>query len=475
LDNVPRGLRQALLQEGVPVRERQPGPPEGRFILFDSRTGRCRPPSIGQSAIDVDPLRRGWEEDPFKALVDQRAARFQWEIAGLELSEEIARTDKQTVRRKLLDQLREKIEQCGGIWVRVAAFPFPYHSALNFRLDYDHYNPEDFQTTLDAIADIEPATSHYVCGSAYQSAPEALARLRGLDVGSHGYRHHTYRTVEENLRNISRGIDVLRSAGIDPRGFVAPHGRFNRGLLVALETLGIPYSSEFALAYDDLPFLVGSSDVLQIPIHPVCLELFAEAARRTAQGGAAAVSMETAVRAAAEYFQQLAQIKYRSGEPVFFYGHPTGRAGGLTRVLPQLAQTVAGFGAIWKTTLSQFNDWWRARAEVSFHVTTRFDEYIMTLDRPLPGYPVGIEYLRGKHLALIPLDRQVVQFSPGALAYETRLPPPPTRAVRVDRPEGFRGRVRRMIDWEYVTPVEEIATGTWRNWAKRTLRRWWKP
>ena len=43
-----------------------------------------------------------------------------------------------------------------------------------------------------------------------------------------------------------------------------------------------------------------------------------------------------------------------------------------------------------------------------------------------------------------------------------------------DRPEGLRSRIRRLLDWERVTPVEEIGTGTWRNWAKRTLRQLWK-
>ncbi len=70
---------------------------------------------------------------------------------------------------------------------------------------------------------------------------------------------------------------MLRSAGIEPSGFVAPHGRFNRTLLIALEMLGVTHSSEFGLAYDELPFAVGSGAVLQIPIHPVCLEIFLEA------------------------------------------------------------------------------------------------------------------------------------------------------------------------------------------------------
>lgn len=477
LENVPRGLRQALAQEGIPVVDRQPGPPAGRFLLFDSRAAAIRPPAAGQCAIDVAPLREAFECDPFVALVDQRTSCVAWQVAQFELVEEIARFDKRAVRRRLLDLLREEIERLGGIWLRVAAFPFPYQSALNFRLDYDHYDPADFHSTLDALAGYEEATSHFVCGSAYASAGDALDRLRGLDVGSHGYWHHTYQTVDENVKNIRRGIELLEAAGMEPSGFVAPHGRFNRALLVALETLRISHSSEFSLAYDDLPFTAGTSGVLQIPIHPVCLELFVDAVKRvTDLAPAEGVRQRaTAIEAAADYLRHVAEIKYRLGEPVFLYGHPTGLAGGCAQVVRQVLEAAGGLGAIWKTTLSQMNDWWRTRAAVRLTVTEREGEYVVTAETGLPAYHVGIELVQGGRVASLPLDRPVVQFSPEALAYKARTAPSLVAPIEIRRPGGWRGQVRRLIDWEHVTPVEEIPTGTWRNWTKRTLRHWWKP
>ena len=70
LDRVPPGLRQALAQEGIPVRDRLLGPPQARFLLFDSRTGRQDPPAAGQVALDVAPLRKLLPEDPFEALTE---------------------------------------------------------------------------------------------------------------------------------------------------------------------------------------------------------------------------------------------------------------------------------------------------------------------------------------------------------------------------------------------------------------------
>lgn len=472
LHAVPRGLRQALAQEGVPYRLHRPGPPQGRFVLYDGRTSPTLALHAGQAAIDVAPLRRAHREDPFEALVDLRSARFQWQIAGLNLAEEIARADKRAVRRQVLDGLRELLEQQGGVWMRMGAFPFPYRSALSFRIDYDDYEPRDFETTLDAVAGHEHATSHFVAAAGFQGAGDALARLRGLDVGSHGFWHHTYRTEEENLHNVRRGIDALEAAGLGPRGFAAPHGKFNRGLLAALESLGVPYSSEFALAYDELPFYPEGGDVLQIPVHPVCLGLFLDAVKRECRdrAGRAGDVAEAAVDGAVEYYRGLIESRYRTGEPAILYCHPTGRLGRYPRVLQAVFEAAGAYGGLWQTTMTGLYEWWQVRSKVHVTVTEQGDGYVVTTHRKPAGFRVGIELWRGPHVATLPLDRPRLRVSPGALAFEKRAPAPGVRPVRIDKPEGLRSRLRRLLDWERVTPVEEIPSGTLRNWAKRALR-----
>jgi hypothetical protein len=73
----------------------------------------------------------------------------------------------------------------------------------------------------------------------------------------------------------------------------------------------------------------------------------------------------------------------------------------------------------------------------------------------------------------MPLDGHVVQFASSSLGYERREAAPFVRPVRIDRGHGLRGHIRRLIDWERVTPADEIVGGDWRNWTKRTLRRLW--
>jgi len=469
LDDVPGGLASALAQEGVPTLTHKTAATAGRFVLFDSR--KTSHPAIDrrQVAVDVDELRHGETPDPLQALADRRPQMHQWQIAGWTLREEIARVDRRAVRRRVLGRLRRQIERAGGIWLCVATYPFPYRSALNFRVDYDQYDPHDFDATLQSLSGWEDATSHFVNAAAYEFHADALARLRGLDVGSHGYHHHTYLSEAENLDNVRRGIDVLRTAGIEPQGFAAPHGRFNPGLAAALEELRVGHSSEFGLAYDDLPFFHGDGNLLQVPVHPVCLGLFLDAAERGAADDPAA--RDRAAAGAAEYFREIVQAKYRAGEPVFLYGHPTGRLGRYPDVPRAVFDAADGFGAIWKTTMSRFARWWRARAGVRLRVVRYDEEFVVTVNNLPSADRVAVEFWRGKHVARMPVRRRVLRFSPSALAYENRARPAGIRPVRIDPPEGLRGRIRRWIDWERVTPIDEIGKGTLRNWAKRTLRR----
>ena len=460
-------IKSALDQEGISTRLRGEGV-EGKFLLYDSRDGRPSYAIEGQIPIDLDALRDDSEGDPLEALLNEQSSRHEWKIGELSVSECIAKVDKRSVRRRLMQRLRQRIEAAGGIWLRVAAYPFPYRSAFNFRVDYDEFEPGDFDRTLRALEGFEMASSHFVCGASYAQQPEALDRLRGLDVGSHGYYHHTYRDMDQNLRNIRRGIETLHEAGIEPCGFAAPHGRWNGHLQAALQQLGISHSSEFALAYDELPFFVGRGSTLQIPVHPFCLGSFLDAAGRSSSKRE---SVESAAGRAAEYLRDVARARYFAGEPVFLYGHPTRRLGRYPFVLLEVLTAVSGFGAVWMTTLSRFADWWRQRAELNLRVEWDGRRYIVRADGLPREYRVAIEYWRGNHVAPMPLDQPELCFAPEALAYQSRKPPDIPSAVRFDRPEGLKSRLRRYLDWERVTPMEELGGNGLRGVLKRTLRR----
>jgi len=474
LAGVPDELRELLVQEGVPWRDRAAEPLAGRFVLFDSRQKERESAAHGQTWIDVATLGDAMTRQSLAALADCRCCRHEWRIGEWTVSEEMARTDRRAVRRSVLEELRDAVEDAGGIWLCVSAYPFPYRSAMNFRIDHDEFDADDFASTLRAIRGHEDCTSHFVNGAGHESAGVIWERLRGLDVGSHGYWHHTYRTVEENVRNIRRGIEVIRRAGIEPRGFVAPHGRFSAALQAALVELEISHSGEFGLAYDELPFCLAPGSPLQIPVHPVCLGLFLEAAQRCSGGSPAQLeaARHAAAAAAADYFERLVHARYQAGEPVFLYGHPTGRLGRYPGVLSRALQAADSLPALWKTTQSRWAAWWQARRQLRLKVTEDRGQFVVTADDRPAHWAFAIEYWRGPHVALMPLNQPVVRFLPAALAYERRPREQLSRPAPVARVEGLKAHLRRAIDWERVTPLAEIGASGWRNHLKRTLRKW---
>src|SRR5918997_2186392 len=311
----PPGLELILGQEGVAfARVDDPHPLAfrgGRFVLYDARRvsaetvrAMLTPEHV---AIDVRSLFLQERADPFRALVDTRGALARWEVAGLSLTERVSRFPKALIRRRLIARLRQAVTQSGGLWARMAPFPFPYRSAFNFRVDLDEDNVEDYARFARARRPIADCCTHFVSMHAYGERAAVPADLRRFDTQSHGHYHVIYRDRDANRRNLERAHRDLNESGFEPVGFAAPHGRWNPGLDAVLEGLGYLYSSEFQLGYDDLPFYPWRhdrfSDVLQIPIHPICEGLFLEAG---ADGRTIAGHLASVVRA-----------KVEAGEPAF--------------------------------------------------------------------------------------------------------------------------------------------------------------
>jgi len=163
----PPGLELILAQEGVAFATvKDPHPlsfRSCRFVLFDSRAeGASLLRSLltaDHVAIDVNDLRRGERIDPFAALVDQRSARCCWTAQPGTVSERVARFPKAWIRRRLIGSLREAVTAAGGVWIRVAPFPYPYRSAFGFPANLAESFPEDYKRSPTARANRTPLTA----------------------------------------------------------------------------------------------------------------------------------------------------------------------------------------------------------------------------------------------------------------------------------------------------------------------------
>lgn len=469
----PPGLELILAQEGVPfLKVTDPHPlafRAGRFVLYDGRkvsASRLKTTlGNGNVAIDLDALRKAERIDPFAALVDNRAARSSWRVGGLDLAERVALRNKALIRRAIIDRLRAAIDGAGGLWARLASYPHPYRSAFNFRADLDEPYPDDYARFAQARRPIADCTTHFISTHAYGLDEGVLGDLRGLDAQSHGHFHFVYRDPGANRGNIERAHVLLADSGLTPRGFAAPGGRWNPGLDAALESMGYEYSSDFHLGYDDLPFFpwLGGrfSKVLQVPIHPICEGLFLEAGAR---GG----------REVGEHLARAVRAKIEAGEPAFVYGHPERRLGRFPQVLSVLASEVAGEGLLWRVTLSEFASWWRWRSERRWSVIPkgagRFEVQFEEWDA---RHPLALEIHRPGRVASVPVVGPCVPLELDGLAYERLPSPADLPSPRPGRgPRSLRAAVRAALDWETVTPIDELQSGSIAARVKIGLRRW---
>lgn len=469
----PPGLELILSQEGIAFEKvDDPFPTAfgaGRFVLYDRRHREgWQVRNLLTShhvAIDVDTLRAGERPDPFAALIDTKPGIASWNVAGHRLKERVARWPKAPIRRRLLGRLRELVLQAGGVWARLAPYPYPYRSAFHFRADLDEYEPEDYARFARARKPLDDCATHFISTHAYGGDSAILDDLRQLDAQSHGHFHVVYRDESANRRNLERAHEILEGTGIHPEGFAAPEGRWNPGLDRALEELGYRYSSDFQLNYDDFPFFPRRdgrfSRVLQIPVHPVCEGLFQLAGLNSG-------------RVVGEYLAAVVRSRIASGEPAFVYGHPERRLARMPEVFAILSKALAGEGLLWRTTMTAFADWWLWRQGRRWSLVPqgsgRFELRILDWN---PRYPMVLEVCRGSHVAAIPIRGPRMTVQPSALVFERRRPRidgPTPAAVRPSR--SLKALLRTAIDWETVTPIDELPDATLADRLKKQLRRW---
>jgi hypothetical protein len=310
--------------------------------------------------------------------------------------------------------------------------------------------------------------THFVSTHAYENEYEVLADLSRYDTQSHGHFHYVYRDAEANSRNLERADRVLRNAGFAPEGFAAPHGRWNPGLDDAVESLGYEYASDFQLGYDDFPFFPWKGDrfsrVLQLPVHPVCEGLFLDAGVQDSG-------------IVADYLSGVVEAKIACGEPALVYGHPERRLGKMPEILIALRRLLERKSLVWRATLTELARWWRWRCSRKYLVLHREgNRFEVQFDEWDAVYPLAVEIQRGSFSCSLPLAGSRTLIEVDELVYERREVPraPLLAAPMIDvRHPGLKDAVREALDWETVTPLQELSTRSLAGHVKKGLR-WWK-
>ncbi|MCX6136569.1 MAG: hypothetical protein NTV54_03625 [Ignavibacteriales bacterium] len=318
---------------------------------------------IGNGTVVTTPF----DVDALIRSTSFRRKNFYFETERLP-SEIVSSVSKGEIRRFVTAMLEFLFRRRGVPFVQKWCYPDGAPSIFTFRIDSDKGSPSDVQTLYDLCDQNAIPATWFLDTLSHESWLSRFAAFRGQEIGVHCYRHTISDSLEENLSNFSLAISLLREAGITPCGAAAPFGKWNESIQQTFEKIDAAFSSEFALAYDDLPFhpRCGDrfSDLLQLPIHPVCIGSML-ASRFTSQD-------------MIRYFESVALQKVDAGEPVCFYHHPTHHH---LDVLNAVFRKMRALN-IPALSYSQYAAWWREREAQPLAV--RFDsvQNIITSDGP---------------------------------------------------------------------------------------------
>jgi hypothetical protein len=233
-------------------------------------------------------------------------------------------------------------------------YPDGSPTVFTFRVDSDRGTQEEIDQLYAMCERNRIATTWFLDTQSHETWLSRFRSFKNQEVGIHCYQHTTDTDLERNKANFSKAAALMRSAGLKPAGAAAPFGTWNESIQLVFENLDIRYSSEFSLAYDDLPFFPyrkeGFSPLMQIPIHPICIGSLRGSRFSPEQ--------------MKDYFLMITAAKIATNEPICFYHHPTHHHW-------NVLEDVFGFlreRKIPNLSYSQFASWWTTRAETSAEI-----------------------------------------------------------------------------------------------------------
>lgn len=277
-------------------------------------------------------------------------------------------------------------------------------SLFCFRIDTDFASQSQVEECYEMCRKYDISASWFIEAKSQGGWVDYYAKMEKQEIAYHCYSHRIFEDYKENLKDIETGLNILKRAGVEPKGYAAPNGEWNSVLNEALQTKGFNYSSEFGLSYDDLPFfpLVRKdfSEILQIPIHPI-------SSRR----------LKVAKHTEDEIFQYYVRVmseKQLLGEPVIFYHHPVHEH---FEIFDKLFQEIQA-RKIPNLSMGEYAEWWRKRILAKYTVyflNGKLDIRTLNTDPSiwlLANYPSGkrelIQLIQHKHKMELPVIPETI-------------------------------------------------------------------
>jgi Predicted xylanase/chitin deacetylase len=281
-------------------------------------------------------------------------------------SERIVSVDKHHVLKAMREILLMAFHRRELPYVHLSYFPDNYQSAIAFRIDIDGVFGDNLINISKRALDNGFRLTFFANKSLCKDNEQFIRKLDPEhEVGNHADVHNLLNDYESNLRNIQECQNWLAGLGLEnSKSFSAPRGMWNDSLHRALEDLGYLYTSDFGAAiggYPFFPYLNGvKSRVLQIPVNPFSAE-------RASIWREETENQDISAEYVAEFYIQIIEENYHRCYPIILYSHPEKFGLIANQVFQRIRENIAPMN-LWRTTLTEFANWWIKRDKIDYGV-----------------------------------------------------------------------------------------------------------
>ncbi|MSR59955.1 MAG: hypothetical protein EXS05_20340 [Planctomycetaceae bacterium] len=291
--------------------------------------------------------------------------------------------------RVFLERLKQELELRGGVWLRLADYPFPFQSAMALGVEHAAEEMTDFQ----ALAGTLPGqVTHFVSSRLRGEALSPLVEGPRVDLGWHILPDDFEISRRSTLSHWSTRIARFRAAGLAISGLALSETDEPLPSTAALLKLGLRYACQ----------------------HHRGLTCQVEHPERTAKRPAW-IKLGTLPLPHRDEFVEWVGEHYQSGCPLLLTAS-TARFN-IIHDLLSLARDAARCSLLWQTSLGEFARWWQMRRNLRIQVWRRNAGCEIHADGEFGLFPWGIEIWRGNHLATVPLKTPELHVPDDGLVY----------------------------------------------------------
>ena len=310
---------------------------------------------------------------------------------------------------------------------------------FSFRVDADEISSEDFSEYINIFSKYNDFITVFLCCSEFEKKKDLVLKLKdsGVDIQSHGYYHHVYNDYANNLNNLMKANEFLGSFGIKTEGFAGPMGKYNDALGKALMAIGYKYSSEFSFDYINFPhfpIVKGSvSKVIQLPIFPICPEIL--------------FSKGLKVEEVFEYYLEVMKRLKKKNIPIILYAHTDVKYPEVKKLISFLLKVVYEDDDLVKMNMTEYASWYFSAEKHKISQTEdRESSPFVTMKRITKGDDTAIHKISYDDFLFGEIKREGI----------------------IKRIKHF---IKELVDFEKVTPWNELKDAWWKKIIKVGLRK----